>query len=231
MRVKICGITKPEQGSAIASLGATALGFICARQSPRYIANAQINAIVKDLPPSVDRIGVFVNASREEIRQVVMETGLTGVQLHGDESPEFCQRLRQLLPRIELIKALRIKNPESLSEVARYFDCIDTLLVDAYHPHLFGGTGKTLNWQTLAQFRPSLPWLLAGGLTPENIVGALSQLKPDGIDLSSGVERSPGDKDLTKVALLFDALNQEEVLSICSNNCSKFSAASKQDKP
>jgi phosphoribosylanthranilate isomerase len=81
---------------------------------------------------------------------------------------------------------------------------VDALLLDAYHPHLLGGTGKTLDWETLQQFRPSCPWLLAGGLTPENVIDALSLLQPSGIDLSSGVERSPGDKDLGKVARLFE---------------------------
>ncbi|MGK7877333.1 MAG: phosphoribosylanthranilate isomerase [Xenococcaceae cyanobacterium] len=210
MRVKICGITQPEQGWAIANLGATALGFICVQKSPRYVDIARIKTIVKQLPPEVDRIGVFANASSSEIGEIVAETALTGVQLHGDESPEFCQQLRQFLPNIELIKTLRIKTPESLSEANAYTNYVDTLLLDAYHPQLLGGTGKTLNWEALAKFHPNLPWLLAGGLTPENILDALKQLHPSGIDLSSGVERSPGDKDLDKVAQLFEKLKKSK---------------------
>ncbi len=211
MRVKICGITKPEQGCAIANLGATALGFICVDRSPRYIKPGQIKAIADQLPPEVDRIGVFANASKEEIGRVVAEANLTGVQLHGDESPEFCQQLRQFLPQIELIKALKIKTPQSLSEANPYTNCVDTLLLDAYHPQLLGGTGKTINWETLVGFRPNLPWLLAGGLTPDNVLDALRKLQPSGIDLSSGVERSPGDKDLDKVAQLFEKLREVRI--------------------
>lgn len=207
MRVKICGITQPEQGRAIANLGATALGFICVRQSPRHVTPAQIQAIVAQLPSRVDRIGVFVNASGEEIGQIVASTGLTGVQLHGDESPEFCRQLRQSLPGIEIIKAFRIRTSQSLSEIDAYCDRVDTLLLDAYHPQLSGGTGETLDWKTLAQFRPPHPWLLAGGLNPDNVLDALKLLNPSGIDLSSGVERSAGDKDLTRVERLFQKLN------------------------
>jgi phosphoribosylanthranilate isomerase len=206
MRIKICGITKPEQGRAIANLGATALGFICTRQSSRYVAPARIQKIAEHLPSYTDRIGVFVNATSEEINTIVRETGLTGVQLHGDESPEFCQQLRSLLPDIEIIKAFRIKNAQSLLVVNDYGDRVDTFLLDAYHPQSFGGTGIALDWKALEQFRPVRPWLLAGGLTSDNIVNALQQLNPNGIDLSSGVERSPGDKDLEKVTRLFEKL-------------------------
>ena len=207
MRIKICGITQPQQGLDIAQLGATALGFICVPKSPRYVTPEKIREIRNILPTNVDAIAVFADASLEDIEKIVNYSGLTGVQLHGAESPDFCYQLRGLLPdKIELIKAFRIKTAESLQELHSYTDVVDTFLLDAYHPQMLGGTGKTLNWQDLQQFRPAKPWILAGGLTPDNIVDALSQLHPDGIDLSSGVERSPGDKDLDKVALLFSRL-------------------------
>jgi phosphoribosylanthranilate isomerase len=147
---------------------------------------------------------VFANATIEEICGIVAEAGLSAAQLHGLESPEFCDRLRQSLPGIEILKALRVKTPECLSQAETYASCVDALLLDAYHPQMLGGTGKTLDWVTLRQFHPSVPWLLAGGLTPDNVLDALRELQPSGIDLSSGVERSPGDKDLDKVALLFE---------------------------
>lgn len=207
MRVKICGITKPDQGCAIAQMGATALGFICVPASPRYVSSAQIREITDQIKSNnVDRIGVFVNASDEQICETVTVGSLTGIQLHGDESPEVCRQLRRLLPNIEMIKALRVRSPEALAQAEIYADCVDTLLLDAYHPQMQGGTGQTLDWKSLQQFNPSCPWLLAGGLTPENVSDALHQVKPAGIDLSSGVERSPGDKDLTKVARLFERL-------------------------
>jgi phosphoribosylanthranilate isomerase len=215
LRIKICGITKVQQGRAIAELGATALGFICARKSPRYVSPDQIRAIVVELPLDLetgkfgcDRVGVFVNASLEEICQTVAIGNLNGVQLHGSESPEFCQQLRQVLPQVEIIKALRVNTRATLEQATVYENWVDTLLLDAYDPELPGGTGKTLNWRSLQKFQPHYPWLLAGGLTPDNVLEALSQTNPHGIDLSSGVEQSPGDKDLDQVARLFSRLKQ-----------------------
>ncbi|MDF5707652.1 MAG: phosphoribosylanthranilate isomerase [Nostoc sp. S4] len=210
MRVKICGITQPEQSIAIASLGATALGFICVPTSPRYVTTSQIRALVAQLPENIDKIGVFANTILGEIKQVVVDSGLTGVQLHGDESPEFCYRLRQALPKIEILKAFRIRNFEHLQTTIDYIQYVDTLLLDAYHPQQLGGTGKTLDWTMLQQFSPNCPWFLAGGLTADNIVQALSQVNPSGIDLSSGLENGPGNKDLDKVALLFERLRSRE---------------------
>jgi len=208
MRVKICGLTQAQQAVAIADLGATALGFICVSSSPRYIKPQQIQHICTQLPPSVDRIGVFVNATLEQICHTVTLGHLTGIQLHGDEDPSFCQILRQKLPQIELIKAFRVRTPETLTQIPTYQTCVDTLLLDAYHPHQFGGTGQTLDWQHLKSFTPPLPWFLAGGLTPDNIEQALQSLSPQGIDLSSGVELQPGDKDLEKVRRLLQTLGR-----------------------
>jgi phosphoribosylanthranilate isomerase len=211
VRVKICGITQAKQGKAIVDLGATALGFICVPQSPRYCQTAQIEAVVRKIPAHINRIGVFANASLTEIKKISTQGHLTGIQLHGNESPQFCEALREVLPQVELIKAFRIKTPQSLDYARDYAHCVDTLLLDAYHPNKLGGTGQTLNWKALAKFSSPLPWLLAGGLTPDNIRTALDQVKPDGIDLSSGVERQPGDKDLDKVAQLFRVLNSKRM--------------------
>jgi phosphoribosylanthranilate isomerase len=208
MRIKICGIVNPEQGQAIAESGATALGFICVRQTPRYVTPQQIRAIVDRLPSAVDRVGVFANAKAEEISQIVEAVGLSCVQLHGDESPEFCQQLRQLVPTTEIIKAFRIRSVDALKDTEAYCDRVDTFLFDAYHPQAWGGTGKTLDWEALSSRSPSRPWFLSGGLTPENVTHALQLLTPTGIDLSSGVERSPGDKDLEKVSQLFRELEK-----------------------
>ncbi len=206
--VKICGITNPDQGRAIAQLGATAVGFICVQQSPRYVTPEQIRQIVAALPEnqSTKCVGVFVNADLETLQTVTSVAHLQVLQLHGNESPEFCQYVRAALPQVELIKAVRVRQPADLAIAESYTRVVDALLLDAYHPTQFGGTGKTLDWQMLRQFRPSCPWFLAGGLTPNNICEALSLVRPDGIDLSSGVERSPGDKDLDKVAHLFREL-------------------------
>ncbi len=215
LRVKICGITRPEQGRAIAAMGATALGFICAPTSPRYVTPPKIRAIVAELPqipnrhrPTCHCIGVFVNADLDVIAETVALGQLTGVQLHGNESPEFCQQVRDRFPQLEIIKALRIQSATALQQAILYQDQVDTLLLDAYHPNLAGGTGQTLDWASLQPFRPTCSWLLAGGLTPDNVLLALQQIQPDGIDLSSGVEYSPGNKNLQEVARLFEVLGR-----------------------
>ena len=206
MRIKICGICQPDQGQAIAALGIKTLGFICVSSSPRYVTVKKVRQILEKLPPDIQTIGVFADASLETIEQVVLETGFTGIQLHGNESPEFCRAVKQALPNREIIKALRIQSAESLQKAIAYYSVIDTLLLDAYHPQQLGGTGQTLPWNDLKNFQPPCPWLLAGGLNPDNVLTALDSLHPDGIDLSSGVERSPGDKDLEKVSQLLKTL-------------------------
>lgn len=216
MQVKICGITSVEQGSAIAQLGADALGYICVEKSPRYIAPekiAPITAAVSAEWPDVEHFGVFANESLFSILKIVKTAGLTTVQLHGDETPATCHLLRDAfkesgLPKIKLVKAFRIRSTDDLDTISSYEPHVDRLLLDAYHPDQLGGTGETLDWQALQNFSPNRPWLLAGGLTPENVRSALAQISPNGIDLSSGVERSPGDKDLEKVRQLFEQVRQ-----------------------
>ncbi len=212
LRVKICGITSLEQGTTIAALGATSIGFICVRKSPRYVTPERIAEITSVLPSEVDRVGVFMDHGIDEIVAIVMRSGLTSVQLHGGESVEFCRKLRSQLQEkivdfhIEFIKAFRIAVPEDLAKTEAYTAVVDWLLLDAYHPTMGGGTGLTLDWATLQGFTPDRPWLLAGGLNPSNVRSALQTIAPQGIDLSSGVERSPGDKDLEQVAMLFENL-------------------------
>ncbi|WP_199248993.1 phosphoribosylanthranilate isomerase [[Phormidium] sp. ETS-05] len=213
MRLKICGITNPEQGIAIAQMGADTLGFICVPASKRYRPLSQFAAIIQQLPPATAKIGVFANTTISAICQALNQAKFTGIQLHGDETPTFCQQLRQNLPpEIDIIKALRIQTPTDLHIADTYAKVADTLLLDAYHPQHLGGTGQQLDWTALKGFRPPIPWFLAGGLTPDNIVEALSTVKPDGIDLSSGVEVAPGDKDLTKVSRLFANLRLAQLM-------------------
>ncbi|MBD2257787.1 phosphoribosylanthranilate isomerase [Pseudanabaena sp. FACHB-2040] len=210
MRVKICGITQADQAVAIAHLGATALGFICVPASPRYITPEHIGNIGEALKDTIQRsletVGVFADADLKTLETTVKTGQLSSIQLHGNESPELCQLIRQQLPGIAIIKALRIRSAQDLIQAVRFEPEVDGLLLDAYHPQLLGGTGKTLDWASLQSFHPACPWLLAGGLTPDNVVDALTQLSPDGIDLSSGVEVSPGVKDLDQVKRLFERL-------------------------
>ena len=208
MRLKICGITNIPQALAIKDLGVDTLGFICVPQSPRYITPEKINAIIEQLPKSVSTIGVFVNEDWQNIVSIVKQTGLTGVQLHGDESSDDCEQIRNSLPDVEIIKAFRYQDPQSLAHLDSYLPITDTILLDAYQKDAYGGTGKTLNWQDLKEFRPDRPWLLAGGLTPDNVIEAMNTVPCNGLDLSSGVEISPGNKDLNKVKQLWEVLTK-----------------------
>lgn len=215
MRIKICGITQPEQGLAIAHLGATALGFICVPSSPRYISLEQLEAITTVLLADpcgrqVDRVGVFVNASLETIATTVAIGQLTSIQLHGHEDPDFCQQVRERFPQQEVIKAVRSRGEAAAiaAQIAPYTHRVDTLLLDAYDPRQFGGTGHTLPWEHLQNLVLPHPWFLAGGLTPTNVRQALQWVRPQGIDLSSGVETAPGLKDLSKVRQLIRQLEQ-----------------------
>ena len=212
MLVKICGITSVDQGSAIAQLGTNALGYICVKKSPRYIAPKNIAPIVATVSnewPDVQHFGVFANESLFSILDVVKKTKLTTVQLHGDETPATCNLLSDALKssgltKVKIVKAFRIRGTEDLDAIASYEPYVDSLLLDAYHPDQLGGTGVKIDWRSLQDFSPKRPWFLAGGLTPDNVCQALENISPNGIDLSSGVERSPGDKDLEKVRQLFE---------------------------
>lgn len=210
LRVKICGITDLFQAHQIVELGANALGFICVPQSPRYVEAPKIGEIVgtinKTFNHQVSTIGVFANATPEFIQQVMDLANLSGIQLHGNESPKFCAATKATYPHIELIKAFRIKDEQTLTQIERYSPHVDTYLLDAFHPQALGGTGHTWDWNLLKAVDFSHPWLLAGGLTPNNVAQAVASCEPDGIDLSSGVERSPGVKDLQKVQHLFAQL-------------------------
>jgi phosphoribosylanthranilate isomerase len=216
LRVKICGLTKVDQAKAIAALGVNALGFICVSESPRYIVPEAIGEIVAELPVialsggMLAKIGVFANASLEQIVSTVDRGNLTGVQLHGQESPEFCQTLRAALPNTELIKVFRVRDVDTLMETKAYTQHVDAFLLDAFNVHALGGTGETWDWSLVAGFKPDYPWFLAGGLTPINVNAALQQVNPTGIDVSSGVESAPGDKDLGLVQALCDALQRQE---------------------
>ncbi|TAD74017.1 MAG: phosphoribosylanthranilate isomerase [Oscillatoriales cyanobacterium] len=214
MLVKICGLKDPDQAVAIAQLGAWAIGFICVPASPRYVNATEIRAVSDRLAAAgcaVERVGVFANTDLDTIAHTVERGALTVVQLHGDESPEFCADLRTRLPGLELWKALRVRSAATLDRAAAYTTTVDRLLLDAYRPEALGGTGHTLDWHGLQTWRSPLPWFLAGGLNPDNVGEAMAALAanlPIGLDLSSGVERAPADKDLDRVDRILRAIRQ-----------------------
>lgn len=198
MMVKICGVTRVEDAIAAVSLGATAIGFIFWAGSPRRIAPSDARAIADSLPPEVLKVGVFVDAAPEDIRRAIDGAHLTAAQLHGDDSAPAA---RALATRV--FKAMSL---EQVSDAALEEWRGIPILLDAHDPVRRGGTGRTIDWSRAATVAARHDVILAGGLRPDNVVDAITRVRPYGIDVSSGVEASPGVKDHDKLRGLFDAL-------------------------
>ena len=199
-KVKICGITNVDDAIAAVQLGADLLGFNFYSKSPRYIEPADAEKIIRKLPAFVDTVGVFVDADVDTIRKTTGDLMLNWVQLHGDETPGFCVSLDSLSAQV--IKAIRVKSPRDI-EYAKNF-ATDAILLDAFHPSLYGGTGERFDWKTLPEITGHIlgRTFLAGGINPENVIEAVS-LGFYGIDICSGIEDSPGKKDHKKMTELF----------------------------
>ncbi len=204
--VKICGLTQASQAVAIAQMGVTALGFICVPSSRRYIAPPEIGTICQQLPERLLTVAVVANPTLEELQTIIRLSQVKAIQLHGDESPAFCQQVQQQWPALKVIKALRVQSRQTLESIPAYAPYVHWLLLDAYHPQQLGGTGAPFDWTLLQDWPMPCRWWLAGGITPENCRQAVAQTHPHGIDLSSGVEVSPGIKDLGRVTALLQAL-------------------------
>jgi phosphoribosylanthranilate isomerase len=197
--VKICGITSAADGLAAAEAGADALGLMFYEPSPRNVSISAAAEIARQLPPFVIKVGVFVNAPEELVLRAIGECGLNIVQFHGDESPEYCG----LFP-VMTLKAFRIKNAESLKRLPEFKT--DAWLLDAHVADKPGGTGAQFNWDLAIEAQKlGRPIFLAGGLTPENVADAVRKVHPYGVDVSSGVESSPGKKDHAKVRAFIQA--------------------------
>ncbi len=191
--VKICGLTNKGDALHAADCGADAIGLVFYAKSPRSVSLGIARDICAALPPFITRVGLFVNASPEFIRETVSSCGLDVVQLHGDETPAQAD-----YSPLRTIKALRVRNLASLDGHEKYQ--LSTLLLDAWVPGEYGGTGESFNWNIAAAVAATRPVILAGGLTPENVAAAVVQVKPYAVDVSSGVEKAPGEKDPAKVA-------------------------------
>ena len=200
--VKICGITNPEDALCAAENGAAAVGFIFYPPSPRYIEPQKAREIIDRLPNDLVKVGVFVNEQEEVVKRIFEDCRLDMLQLHGDESKEYC---RQFPARL-VIKALELKAEEDLNRV-HDFD-VAAILVDSRHAGLYGGTGKKANWE-LAQ-RISKPLILSGGLNEDNVLEGLQKVRPAAIDINSGVEERPGKKDTAKIARIMQIIKTAE---------------------
>jgi phosphoribosylanthranilate isomerase len=188
-QIKICGITNIDDALCAAESGADAVGFIFHPASPRYMAPQRVKEIVAALPRGITTVGVFVNREAEEIARTVEHCGLDLIQLHGDESPEYCRRFA---PE-RIIKAVFPGTPEDLATLTAYR--VRAFLVDFRDADRCGGTGKRTDWKLAARLAKERPLILAGGLTLENIGEALVAVAPDSVDINSGIEKAPGIKD------------------------------------
>ena len=203
-RVKICGITNQADAQAAVEAGADALGFVFYENSPRRMSLSAVASISKQMPPFVLRVGVFVNATEELVSRAIRECGLGLLQFHGDETPEFCLRFGLMS-----MKAFRIRDADSLKELPKY--PTEAWLLDACSAESLGGTGEKFNWDLAVEAQKfGKPVFLAGGLTPENVAAAVRKVQPFGVDVSSGVESSPGKKDHAKVRAFIASVRQAE---------------------
>ncbi len=196
VKIKVCGLTDPLEAKAVAEAGADAIGLVFAK-SPRKIDPNMAREIIQNLPPMVQTVGVFVDESSEKIRQIVDYCGLDLVQLHGEETPEAC---KDLAPRA--IKAWQIRTMADIQALLPYQEVVKAFLLDAWSPGAHGGTGETFDWSIAIEAKKVLsrPIILAGGLKPENVAQAVKQVRPWGVDVSSGVENAPGKKNIDLVA-------------------------------
>jgi phosphoribosylanthranilate isomerase len=202
-KVKICGVTRLSDAELAVSLGAWAIGMVFHPESPRYCAPenaAEIGAVLKR---RVEAVGVFVNAPLDDLVRLAESSCLTAVQLHGDEGPSYCQEAGRRTG-LKVIKAARVRDAASVRALSAYKT--DYHMLDAYVPGQRGGTGEHFDWSLAAEHRAPPPLILSGGIRPENVADAIETARPFAVDVSSGVESSPGAKDRDKLGRLFEAV-------------------------
>lgn len=194
VRVKICGITRSQDLHAACAAGADALGFVFYEKSPRHVSPEAAAALLRELPPFVQSVGLFVDADPAFIESVLRRAPLDLLQFHGNETPADCARFGR-----PYIKAVRVKRDTDLLKCAADFDAARGLLLDAFVPGVPGGTGERFDWSLIPSALPK-PVILSGGLTPDNVADAVQRVRPWAVDVSSGVEASKGIKDAHQIA-------------------------------
>ena len=192
IKVKICGTTSLKDAFLAVESGADAIGFIFYKMSPRNISQKAAKEIILQLPPFIETVGVFVNETSDKINRIAEQCKLNSIQLHGEESPALCRRVKR-----KVIKAFRVKNADSLKSIASYD--VSGFLLDSYNDGSKGGTGQVFDWNLALRVKKQGPVILAGGLNPYNVFTAIHRVKPYGVDVCSGVEKSPGIKDHEKI--------------------------------
>ena len=211
--VKICGLTSEEQALQVAKLGANAIGIISVEESPRYISAEIKKKIFKTLEivyPKIDRVSVVKNCPVDLIiKNFLGNPSETIIQLHGDEDIDYCKKIREKIPNIGLWKAFRIKTEKDFDKIQPFEDLVDAILLDSWNEKTYGGSGKKIKTSYLRNLQFSKPWWLAGGISIKWIDEILNEIKPDGLDISSSIEISPGLKDLKKT---------EQIIKFLKNN-------------
>jgi phosphoribosylanthranilate isomerase len=202
-KIKICGITNFRDAVKSLDCGADALGFIFYEKSKRYISPPEAQKIIKELPPFVTKVAVFVDCPFRQIIKITSELFINAIQLHGSETPEFCAKFSY-----PVIKALRIKDSIDILQVDSF--ATQTILFDTYSESDYGGTGKSFNWKVLEKLNTDKKIILSGGLNPGNIEKAITTVRPYGVDVSSGVETSPGIKDHKKIKKFIEAVKNAD---------------------
>ncbi len=192
-RIKICGITREEDARAAAFAGVDAIGLVFHPGSPRWVSIEQAQRIRRALPPFVTTVGLFVNAPEADVRTTLSRVPLDLLQFHGDETAAFCDGFGH-----PWIRAVRVRDSRVVAAAESTYDRAFGLLADAYDPERYGGTGTTFNWEWLPEER-TLPLILAGGLTPDNVNGAVRRVRPWAVDVSGGVESEPGIKSHQRI--------------------------------
>jgi phosphoribosylanthranilate isomerase len=192
VRVKICGITTVDDALSAVTAGADALGFVFFARSPRNVSPDEAAGIIRRLPPFVQTVGLFVNEDAETVNGIADRCGLDIVQLHGDESPAYCDLIHR-----RVLKAFRVRDAASLEAMGNYR--VAGYLLDAWKKDAYGGTGHTFDWELAKGAAVHGPLVLAGGLDPDNVAEAVRRVRPYAVDVSSGVESTPGKKDHEKV--------------------------------
>jgi phosphoribosylanthranilate isomerase len=200
MEIKICGITDLEDAICVGKSGADAIGFIFYCKSPRYIAPETARDIIKNLPQDLCKVGVFVNHDPRDVKDIFSLCGLTMIQLHGDESPEYCRQF----PADTLIKAISFRTQKTLRGLQDF--PVRAILWDASEPGYYGGTGKTSDWDIAVKVKKTHDLILAGGLNVLNINEAVMTVSPHAVDVNSGVEISPGIKDPVKIHSIIETI-------------------------
>lgn len=208
-RVKICGMTDPFEVEKAVEAGVDALGFIFVKESPRAIDPERAREIIAGLPPFVDAVGVFMNEDPEVVGEIVNYCGLTVIQLHGQEPPEYCQ----MMPR-RVIKAFQVKAGMGPELLEPYQDVVWAFLLDTYHKDMGGGTGETFDWGLVEELKSQKPLILAGGLNVDNVGAAIKQVQPFAVDVNSGIESSPGRKDPEQIVSLFGQVAKADNLCL-----------------